>query len=211
MNKLVYLVRHGESEGNAGTFYQNAETPLTQKGIEQAGFMAERAKRLSLDTILASTMTRAQQTAHIIAEVVGIPFDSSELFVERRRPTEQINQLKSDPIVMAAEEAILRSSSISGIRYSDEENFDDLNLRSAQALALLESLPGQRILVVTHGVFLRNIVAQVIFGQRLAGEDCGRVLESFIASNTGITVLQFDPDRKKQWKLLTWNDHAHLG
>lgn len=209
--KEVFLVRHGESEGNAGTHYQNAETPLTQKGVEQAGFIAQRATKLGLDTILASTMIRAQQTARIIAEAVGIPFASSELFVERRRPTEQINQPKDDPLVMAAEEAILRSSSMPGIRFSDEENFDDLNVRSAQALALLESLPGQRILVVTHGVFLRNIVAQVIFGQRLTGEDCGRVLESFIASNTGITVLQFDPDRKKQWKLLTWNDHAHLG
>lgn len=209
--KEVFLVRHGESEGNAGTHYQNAETPLTQKGVEQAGFMAQRAMKLGLDTILASTMIRAQQTARIIAEAVGIPFDSSELFVERRRPTEQINQPKDDPLVMAAEEAILRSSSMPGIRFSDEENFDDLNVRSAQALALLESLPGQRILVVTHGVFLRNIVAQVIFGQRLTGEDCGRVLESFIASNTGITVLQFNPDRNKQWKLLTWNDHAHLG
>lgn len=209
--KEVFLVRHGESEGNAGTHYQNAETPLTQKGVEQAGFMAQRAMKLGLDTILASTMTRAQQTARIIAEAVGVPFASSELFVERRRPAEQINQPKDDPLVMAAEEAIMRSSSISGMRFSDEENFDDLNVRSAQALALLESLPGQKILVVTHGVFLRNIVAQVIFGQRLTGEDCGRVLESFIASNTGITVLQFNPDRNKQWKLLTWNDHAHLG
>jgi len=209
--KEIYLVRHGESEGNAGTHYQNESTPLTERGREQAAFMAKRASKLNLDAILASTMLRAQQTATIIAEEVNFPFDSSDLFVERRRPSEQINQPKDDPMVMHAELEIMKSSGVSGMRFSDEENFDDLNNRSAAALTFLENYPGKKILVVTHGVFLRNIAAQIIFGEKLTGEDCGHILDSFIASNTGLTVLQFDPQATKRWRLLTWNDHAHLG
>lgn len=209
--KEIYLVRHGESEGNAGTHYQNENTPLTERGREQAAFVAERAARLPLEALIASTMVRAQETAAILSKKIGLPVSSSELFVERRRPTEQIDQRKDDPEVMAAEEAIMQSSSVPGIRFSDEENFDDLNARSRAALAFLETHPKDRILVVTHGVFLRNIVAQVIFGQDLKGEDCGHVLNAFIASNTGITVLRFDPTLVNPWKLLTWNDHAHLG
>lgn len=209
--KEIYLVRHGESEGNAGTHYQNENTRLTVYGRKQAAFVAERAAKLPLEALIASTMVRAQETASIISELIGLPVDSSELFVERRRPTEQIDQRKDDPDVLAAEVAIMQSSSVTGIRFSDEENFDDLNDRCRKALALLETHPKDKILVVTHGVFLRNIVAQVIFGQDLRGEDCGHVLNAFIASNTGITVLRFDPTLAKQWRLLTWNDHAHLG
>lgn len=209
--KTVYLVRHGESEGNAGTHYQNAGTPLTNLGREQAAFMAERASRLGIDALLSSTMTRALQTAEIIREKTGVPVVPSDLFVERRRPSEQIDQPKDAPLVKEAEEAILVSSSVPGMRYSDEENFDDLNERSRVALALLEGHSGQRVLVVTHGVFLRNIVAQVIFGKELTGRDCGEILSTFIASNTGITTLQFDPAHRRPWRLLTWNDHAHLG
>ncbi|MES2668525.1 MAG: histidine phosphatase family protein [Patescibacteria group bacterium] len=209
--KEIYLVRHGESEGNAGTHYQNENTQLTELGREQAAFVAERATKLNVDTILASAMVRAQQTAGIISERIGISLESSDLFVERRRPSEQIDQPKDDPKVQEAEEAIMQSSSASGIRYSDEENFDDLNARSKAALSFLEQHPSDKILVVTHGVFLRNIVAQVIFGDALTGRDCGEVLSTFIANNTGITVLQFDPDNRRPWRLLTWNDHAHLG
>ncbi|MDQ1300083.1 MAG: hypothetical protein QG636_751 [Patescibacteria group bacterium] len=209
--KEIYLVRHGESEGNAGTHYQNENTRLTELGREQAAFVAQRATKLPLEALIASTVVRAQETASIISERIGLPISSSELFVERRRPTEQIDQRKDDPSIMAAEEAIMQSSSVPGMRFSDEENFDDLNARSRAALAFLETHPKDKILVVTHGVFLRNIVAQVIFGQDLKGEDCGHVLNAFIASNTGITVLRFDPTLTKPWKLLTWNDHAHLG
>ncbi len=209
--KEIYLVRHGESEGNAGTHYQNEFTPLTELGRAQAAQMAERAARLKPEALLASTMIRAQQTAEIISDRIGLPVESSELFVERRRPTEQIDRPKDDPLVRAAEEAIMQSSSIPGMRFSDEENFDDLNVRTASALTFLENHPKDKILVVTHGVFLRNIVAQVVFGEQLTGKDCGHILEAFIASNTGLTVLQFDPTNRKPWRLLTWNDHAHLG
>jgi len=209
--KTIYLVRHGESEGNAGPTYQNDNTVLTEKGRQQAAFVAERTKKLPIEALIASTMVRAQQTAEIIASEVGLSIESSDLFVERRRPSEQIDQMKDDLAVIAAEAGIIASGSAPGMRYSDEENFDDLKARSRLALTLLENHPKDTLLVVSHGVFLRNLMAQAIFGDALTGPECGAILDTFTASNTGLSVLRYDPTKTKPWSILTWNDHAHLG
>jgi broad specificity phosphatase PhoE len=209
--KQIYLVRHGESQGNVGTHYQEESTPLTENGRKQAAFVAERTKKLPIEAIIASTMVRAQQTAAIIAEGTDLPVESSSLFIERRRPTEQIANLKESPEAVDAEAGIIQSGGLSGFRYSDEENFDDLKERAGEALAFLENHPKDSLLVVTHGVFVRNLVARAIFGENLTGSECSAILDAFVASNTGITVLQFDPEKRVRWSLLTWNDHAHLG
>jgi len=209
--KTIYLVRHGESEGNVGPRYQGDATPLTENGERQAQFIAKRAKKLSIDTLIASPILRAQQTATYISNETGLLIETSDLFVERRRPSVQVDNLKTSPEVIEAEAEIIKSSGISGYRYSDEENFDDLKLRTGEALAYLAHHPASSLLVVSHGVFLRNIIARVIFGDNLSGPECTAVLETFVASNTGITVLTHDATRKNQWNIVSWNDHAHLG
>ncbi len=209
--KTIYLVRHGESEGNVGAHYQDEFSPLTENGREQAHIVAKRAAKLTLDAVVASTMVRAQQTAEEIVKETGITIESSPLFVERRRPSVQLRNQKDSPESVAAEAGIIVSSGTPGKWYSDEENFDDLKTRAGEALAFLENHPCDSILVVTHGTFLRNLIARMLFGDRLTGPECIAVLEHFVASNTGITVLTYDSARRTPWWLLTWNDHAHLG
>ena len=83
--KTVYLVRHGESSANVGAtkYFEGAESPLTEKGTEQARYIAERCTKLPIDLLVASTVKRAQQTASAISERINKPITSSELFVER--------------------------------------------------------------------------------------------------------------------------------
>ena len=209
--KTIYLVRHGESEGNVGPAYQGDTAPLTANGEEQARFIAERVCSLKVDALVASSILRAQQTATFIADATGLPIETCDSFVERRRPSVQVNNLKNSPESQEAEREIMKSSGISGYRYSDEENFDDLKERAGEALAYLENHTSQAIAVVSHGVFLRNLLARVIFGNDMTGKECTAILETFIASNTGLTVLTHDANRPKPWQVLSWNDHAHLG
>lgn len=209
--KTIYFVRHGESEGNVGTHYQEETTPLSEKGHTQAIALGERAKRLPIETIVASTMVRAQQTSAAISEATGIAIESSDVFIERRRPSEQINQLKDSERAVEAEEAIIRNSGIPGYRYSDEENFDELMERAGRALSYLENHPSDNILVVTYGVFLRVLATYSIFGEGTTEREFKGILSSFTSSNTGLTVLKYDSAQERPWSLLTWNDHAHLG
>lgn len=209
--KEIYFVRHGESEGNIGANYQIETTPLSPKGKEQAAYIAQRAKNLPIEAILASTMTRAQETAHAISSELGLPIESSDLFVERRRPVEQRNQPKDSQEAKMAEIEFIRSASTPGYHYSDEENFDDLKERAQAALALLESHPKDRLLVVTHGLYLRVLMAYAIFGEELNGHELDNMIGAFVTNNTGITVMKFDAVRARPWIICTWNDHAHLG
>lgn len=40
-DKIVYLVRHGQSKGNVAFTYSDLEAPLTEKGKEQSELLAK--------------------------------------------------------------------------------------------------------------------------------------------------------------------------
>ncbi|MFA6552576.1 MAG: histidine phosphatase family protein [Candidatus Paceibacterota bacterium] len=207
--KKVYFVRHGESETNAGDLIIGGTAHITEKGREQAAFVAERCKELPLDVIISSTMNRAKETAEIISVKIKKPIaEYSDLFNERRMPSMRIGKLKSSPEIKAMEKALIENFGVPEWRFSDEENFADFKERSGKALDFLSKRPEENILVVTHGFFLRIIITRVLFGESLTGEVCDKFIGHTLTENTGITLISGD---NGAWKLLTWNDHAHLG
>ncbi len=65
----IYMVRHGQSNDNAHKLVSgDRETELTELGKRQAKQAGKKAKELSIDVIICSPLTRAQQTAHIITD-----------------------------------------------------------------------------------------------------------------------------------------------
>lgn len=80
-----YFVRHGESTANAaGILAGWSDHPLTNRGIEQAVEAAQNIKMagIEFDTIMSSPLSRALQTARIIAEINGYPEDIVETIDE---------------------------------------------------------------------------------------------------------------------------------
>lgn len=60
----LYLVRHGQSEGNVlRTFHGQTDYPLTEKGREQAREAAEKLQEVSFSRCCASDLVRAWDTA----------------------------------------------------------------------------------------------------------------------------------------------------
>ena len=97
-------------------------------------------------------------------------------------------------------------------RLADEENFNDLNKRAEAALTFLEKRPESHILVVGHGLFVRILIGRAVLGKDYTGRDCEHFIKTFRTTNTGITILQYQPeDAWGPWRVLAWNDHAHLG
>ena len=69
----LYLVRHGQSEGNVQmTFHGQTDYPLTEKGREQARQTAEKLRSVSFSRCCASDLVRAWDTALICVEGRGI-------------------------------------------------------------------------------------------------------------------------------------------
>ncbi len=187
--KTVYFIRHAESEENTGLIQQGASTPLTKNGKLQAEFAAERCKVLGVDLIISSNMIRAVETANIITQKVFKPLEVSELFVERKRPTEVLGKSKDDPEAIRIGNITWDNFHVPDFRHSDEEN----------------------ILVVTHGFFMRVIMAYVLFRDNLTAYECQQCIRIFHIDNIGITTLCHDKSKDPSWWLEVWNDHAHLG
>jgi phosphoserine phosphatase len=69
----ILLVRHGESEHNAGLKKEIIDSPLTKKGIMQAKKVAKRLKKFKIDKIYTSNLSRAKKTAEIISHEIKVP------------------------------------------------------------------------------------------------------------------------------------------
>lgn len=217
MPKTIYVVRHGQSESNIGPIRQGIESPLTERGREEAAFVARRIKTLPAEALISSPYVRARETAEIIAAETGLPIEYSDLLTERRMSSELKGIPHKDPLNVRVNKLIRENFHLPGWRHSDEENFDDLKKRAGDALSFLENRPEQNILVVSHGMFARVLLARVIMGEDLTGLECEHFIRSLRMKNTALTVLRFDGEVQESqeggeapWKVLTWADYAHL-
>ncbi len=83
MPTTFYIVRHGQSEGNINGDIYGTNPPLTPKGLEQAEALAESLHSIKLDHVYASTLTRAKQTAQVIASKKRLPVIEHDQIKER--------------------------------------------------------------------------------------------------------------------------------
>ena len=66
---MIYFVRHGETEANRNKILQgHLNTPLNERGIEQAYQARDNLANINIDVIYSSPLIRAFNTASIINE-----------------------------------------------------------------------------------------------------------------------------------------------
>ncbi len=79
----VILVRHGESEGNIRRLMQGQlDLPLTEVGREQARLVAARIASMPVSAVYASPLSRAFETAEVIAMHHALPVQPVEALQE---------------------------------------------------------------------------------------------------------------------------------
>ncbi len=208
--KTVYFVRHGETEYNKEMRFQHYDTPLSEVGISQACQVAERFNRISVEALISSDMTRALQTAEKISAVSALAVEECALFHERLRPSVVRGKIRTDAEITSVAEFIDNSyyEVNPEKRHSDEETFSDIVRRGLSALSLLERRAESRLAVVTHGEFLKTLLALMLFKEAITPKEHMVVNSTFYPGNTGITMCIF---RDSGWHVWTWSDQAHLG
>ncbi len=210
--KVVYFVRHGQSEGNISPVFQTLESPLSAHGKEQAKRIAERVSKLSFEALIASPLARTKETAEAVSAATGKDIEYSELFVERVKPTRLNGKSYDDPEADKLWKSWENSLYTPGLRAEDGENFDDLISRADEALEYLYTRPEKELVVVTHGFFLRTIIARVLLGETLTPDSFRKLQSSIEMENTGLTVLKYGERYEgTSWMVWIYNDHAHLG
>ena len=143
--KHLYFIRHGLSELNKERRWSGGQsnTPLIPEGRAQAKAAGITAKTYNIDYIISSPLSRAYDTAKIVAQEIGYPIDKIErnsLLIER-----DFGSLEGQPWQPDFD--------LDGV--SDVETIDSILERATLTLEHLYGLDAEVILVSGHGTFGR--------------------------------------------------------
>lgn len=196
--RRFYFVRHGETLLNAEHIRQGEEGALSPKGREQAEQVGRALKQVPVGRMISSTYPRARETAEIINTYLKVPITYSPLLVERRNPSEIIGRNRDEPEVARIIDQMDLAYHKDDYRFSDEENFIDLKKRARKCLNLLARQGARETVVVTHHVFLKMLVAYLLYRERVTAADFAKLSFFNTLDNAGITICEFHP-----WKLLS--------
>ncbi|MFN8399990.1 MAG: histidine phosphatase family protein [Anaerolineales bacterium] len=199
----ITLLRHGESVGNAESRWQGqSDFPLTDRGRKQAQALAERWKRekMKFDFVISSPLSRARETAEIIAAKLGLTVDFEPLWLERDNgefaglTQHEVRNNFSHPDFTTPYDAVGNNG----------EGDWELFLRAGQALHDLLKREPARYLIVSHGGLLNQVMHAVV-GIVPQANNAGT---RFRFSNTAFAQLLYFPHQHR-WAIDKVNDHAH--
>jgi len=208
--KLIYFVRHGETVLNAQNIRQGPEGSLTDKGRTQALATAKRfpKEKGHPEIIIASPYERTKETASIISEELKLPVEYSDLLVERRNPSEIIGQWAGDRDVRQIVDRMDQSFHDDNLRVSDEENFVDLKMRAKKLLEFASRRKENKIIMVTHKIFLRMVVSYMLYGDKLNASMYNSLSYFNPIDNASMAICSYTTHwfKPSEWKLIVWND-----
>ena len=202
MTTRVSLVRHGATVASAeDSFNGETDIALSETGREQARSLGRRLAQERIDAFYASPLSRAMETARLIAaphgrEVVPVPgireishgrWEGRERAEVARLHPEEYRRWESDPFSFAPEGG---------------ETGLAVTARALPALLeIVRSHPEGRVLLVSHKATIRLLIATLI------GLDPRRYRDRLESSPAGLTVLEFrDTDGAR---MILFNDTSH--
>lgn len=216
--KRVYFVRHAKSVANETRTVEidDQAVPLSSEGEKQADSVAGRFRKIPIDIIISSHFIRTRQTAEEIKEVTGKEIIESELFRERRHPSMLKGKQMDSKEVVDVRKLLYENAHKKDWYHSDEENYWDLLDRARKAVTFLDERNEKSIAVVTHAVFMKAILTVMMFGDDAQPYHYEAMYHFMLPKNTGITICEYKPmsgaiRSEPQWRLMTFNDYAHLG
>lgn len=210
MKQVIYFIRHGETELNAKGIRQGPDGPLSALGVKQVQEVAKRfpTKKGKPQALISSPFQRAQETARVIAQALNMNVELNPLLVERKNPTEIIGHSGKEEPVKEIVDRIDKSYHDDTLRYSDEENFVDLKARAKALLKYITQRPERQIIMVTHSIFLRMVIAYMLEGDSLSASEYNKLSYLNPIDNAALTIVTRTTRllRKDKWELLVWNN-----
>ena len=158
----LLLVRHGETDWNAeGRLQGQTDRPLSDFGRQQARQLAAEMADEELEAIYSSDLSRARETAAIVAERLGLPVElDPDLRETDWGSWEGLTAVERDRVEFVGEST---------------EGHRERILRALRRIS--ERHPGDgRVLVVTHGGSMRRVQTATLGWALPVVENCGRWL-----------------------------------
>ncbi len=188
----IFLIRHGETPGNARRIVQRPGIPLSPRGIAQAERLARRLGREGIARILSSDLARAAMTAERLRQVTGAP-------------------VQFDPLLQERNFGDLRGTAYADLGFDmfapdyappNGETWEVFHARVDRAWALVQETAAAtsgHLAVVTHGLVCRSLASRHLILP--AGQDVPERWE-----NAALTVIE----GPAPWRVRLLNCIAHL-
>jgi uncharacterized phosphatase len=184
---ILGLLRHGQTDWNIDLRLQGStDIPLNEAGRNQARLAASVLNREDWDVIIASPLSRAKDTADIVALELGMNVVVVPELIER-----------SFGVAEGLDHASWRKLYESHQHIEGLESLEDLRTRTVQLLDLIANeYSGQRVLAVSHGAFIRKVLTIVTNselpreGERLSNAS----LNKFMHADGHWTITDYRPE-----------------
>ncbi len=194
-------MRHAESEANdAGVFSGHSDPALTARGRSQAAALGARLSVESIDHVVSSDLTRARQTAELIATPLGLGVDADARFREMNYGDWEGKTSEAISAEYGTEwEALLKPTA--DFRAPGGESLRELRERvHAGYRDVVDRHAEETVVVVAHGNAIQMLLGALL---GVPYENSWR----FQLHNTGLTLIrQFDETPV----LVQMNDTSHL-
>lgn len=170
MKKSLYIFRHGETDYNKENRTMGwLDVPLNHTGVIQAKELASILKSIELDIIYSSPLSRALETAKIVAEATGVNIVMNDDLREQNCGVLQghIVRLTSNPeeceFDLSQDQIMLLAKELKNPDFVPEggESQNDLMLRSINIIIeIARNSEYEKIGISTHGGVARSIISK---------------------------------------------------
>ncbi len=184
----ICLVRHGETDWNLEKRTQGiTDIPLNQTGRDQALATAEMLRSEPWDAVYSSPLKRAHETAQVIAAHLGIEA------IHLRRGLQERHFGDAEGILASERKERFGN----GMDIPGAETWDEVLHRGLVVLrTIVRDHPGDRVVVVSHGGTIMNLLGSLSDGEVVPGE--------VALANASANLLVWD----ERWQLKWYNRTA---
>lgn len=202
--KRLFLIRHGETEWNAQNRVQGSvDVPLSARGVAQAEALGDflKAQACTFDRVYSSDLTRARQTAGIIAGRLGVAGPEASPFLREIH----CGEWEGHSVALlhtVHQEAYDRWRDSPEVACPGGESVLDVRARVVRFFAEHEAAlaPCDNVIVVAHGL-INRLFLSVLIG--LPAQES----RYFLQDNTAVNVFEWG---RAKVHVKAWNALPHV-
>jgi broad specificity phosphatase PhoE len=201
MDKLIYIVRHGETDYNRKGIVQGqgVDTSLNELGRQQAAAFFEQYQDRHFELVITSTLKRTKETMLPFIEK-GLPWkqyqEINEIDWGRHEGKQSSPELRADYKRLIDEWN--RGNYHAGIEGG--ETAFQMGQRLQRFIDQVQQMPEQKILVCSHGRAIRALLC-------LMQAEPLKFMNNYQHANTGLYQVE---QQGQRFRFLLENDLSHL-
>ncbi len=197
----LIIVRHGATKWNKINKIQGcSDIPLSNVGINQGYLLANRLKKIDIDFVFSSDLSRAADTAKIICNIINLPFVQDSRLREMNFGNWEGLSLKQ----------IINSDKLkfdqwrnhpSLVKFENGESIYDVKERALDFFNdIYSKYEDSNVLLVSHGTFIKVLIIALLD----ADMDLYKNLKQ---DNTAVNIIKLV---NKRPVLKLFNDTCHI-